>query len=386
MVQSVPMNNTNKPFSIFYTINFLYNSAMNNLPSLSRIPGEYAIDIIDQTLLPHRYQRITIQSLEEIVSAINGMQVRGAPLIGIAAAYGMALAMLEECDDNAVHNAYAMLLATRPTAVNLRWALDKVITELLTIPPDERVGRAFVLADQMLADDIEACRQIGEQGITVINVVAKIKQSTINILTHCNAGSLAVVAWGTALAPIYLAHQQGVDVHVWVDETRPRNQGSSLTAWELQQRGVPYTVIADNVGGHLMQSNRVDMCMVGADRISRDGYVCNKIGTYLKALAARANNVPFYVAAPTSTIDWEMQGDRVTIEERDGDELRKVRGRNSVGEIIEVELFDSSSPVANYGFDVTPPHLVSAIITELGIASADEQGLAIQKSLLKDIR
>ncbi len=346
-----------------------------NERSLFRPDGAYLIDIIDQTLLPHELVRVQLRSMADVAHAIRSMQVRGAPLIGVTAAYGLALAMLDGSDDEQLQLAYDHLLATRPTAVNLRWALDEMKSYLQAVAVEERLSAALSKADELAEADIACCHNIGLHGVEVIEAVAKERAGRVNILTHCNAGALAVLDWGTALAPIYQAQQRGVDIHVWVDETRPRNQGAALTAWELHRHSVPHTIIADNVGGHLMQRGQVDLCIVGADRISADGYACNKIGTYLKALAAADNQLPFYVAAPTSTIDWQLLGDNIPIEERGAEELRVMRGRTATGEVVEVSLFSEHSPVANYAFDVTPPHLLSGIITEHGIVQATQAGL-----------
>jgi methylthioribose-1-phosphate isomerase len=332
--------------------------------------------VIDQTRLPHAFETITLATLSDAVRAIRSMQVRGAPLIGVTAAYGVCLQMLDDASDASLARACAELLATRPTAVNLRFALAAMREALLPLPADDRVEAAYARAAELANEDVALCRAIAEHGVSLLEKAAGRSREPVHVLTHCNAGWLATVDWGTALAPIYLAHDRGIPVHVWVDETRPRNQGASLTAWELLQHGVPHTVIADNAGGHLMRTGRVDVCITGADRVTARGDVCNKIGTYLKALAARDNDVPFYVALPYTTIDWTLErGSDVPIEERDGDELRRVTGRTREGGLAEVELLPAASPVANPAFDVTPAELVTALVTERGVCDASARGL-----------
>ena len=334
-----------------------------------------SVQIIDQTLLPHRFEVVTLSTLADAAHAIASMQVRGAPLIGVTAAYGVCLALLEDASDASLRQAYDTLLATRPTAVNLRFALDSMRDALLGVATAARVEHAYALATELANEDVALCRKIAEHGATLIEK-ARHGKGPVNVLTHCNAGWLATVDWGTALAPVYLAHDRGVPVHVFVDETRPRNQGASLSAWELGQHGVPHTVVADNAGGHLMRGGRVDLCITGSDRVTSNGDVCNKIGTYLKALAARDNDVPFYVAFPYSTIDWTLDsGDAVPIEERDGDELRFVSGLDARGEVGRVELLPKGSAVANPAFDVTPAGLVTALVTERGVCDASADGL-----------
>jgi methylthioribose-1-phosphate isomerase len=302
--------------------------------------------------------------------------VRGAPLIGVTAAYGICLQLLEDASDEALDRACETLLATRPTAVNLRFAVDAMREALAGVPASERVERAYARATELANEDVALCRAIAGHGVDFLEKAHAAGRRPVNVLTHCTAGWLATVDWGTALAPIYLAHERGVPVHVFVDETRPRNQGASLTAWELLQHGVPHTVIADNAGGHLMRTGRVDLCITGSDRVTRNGDVCNKIGTYLKALAARDNDVPFYVAFPYSTIDWRLaSGADVPIEERSGDELRFVTGLGDDGETARVALLPDGSPVANPAFDVTPASLVSALVTERGACDASAEGL-----------
>lgn len=337
-----------------------------------------SIDIIDQTRLPHRFVIVTLRTLEDAAHAIKSMQVRGAPLIGAAAAYGVCLAVAADASDEALDRAYDILLATRPTAVNLRWALDEMRAHLRNLPREARLAAAWKRAGEIADEDVAANATLGDHGARILREVAAAKNGErVNVLTHCNAGWLATVDWGTALAPIYKAHEAGIPIHVWVDETRPRNQGMNLTAWELGQHGVPHTVIADNVGGHLMQHGMVDVAIVGTDRTTARGDVCNKIGTYLKALAAKDNNVPFYVALPSPTIDWTLQDGvkEIPIEERGGEELSRMSGRLPDGTVVEVNIAPEGSAMANYGFDVTPAHLVTGLITERGVCAASAEGL-----------
>jgi methylthioribose-1-phosphate isomerase len=336
------------------------------------------VEIIDQTKLPHEFVVRRLADLAEAAHAIKSMQVRGAPLIGATAAYGVALAMRADPSDAALGHAYDTLLATRPTAVNLRWALDAMRQRLKRLSPASRPDVAWTRAAEISDEDVAINRAIGENGLAVIrDLAAKCGRTPLNILTHCNAGWLATVDWGTALAPIYMAHDSGIPLHVWVDETRPRNQGASLTAWELGRHGVPHTVIVDNAGGHLMQHGRVDMCIVGTDRTTAHGDVCNKIGTYLKALAAADNRVPFYVALPSPTIDWTIaDGVReIPIEERDATEVTRMAGRAADGRIVEVDITAPGSAAANFAFDVTPARLVTGLITERGVAPASREDL-----------
>ncbi len=337
------------------------------------------VEIIDQTRLPHDFVVLRLETLEQAAHAIRAMQVRGAPLIGATAAYGLALAMRADPGDDNLAAAGAALLETRPTAVNLRWAVESVSAALRPLAPAARPAEAYARAAAICDEDVEICRAIGEHGKGLIERVRAAKGDTgpVNLLTHCNAGWLATVDWGTALAPIYMAHDAGIPVHVWVDETRPRNQGAGLTAWELAQHGVPHTVIADNVGGHLMQHGEVDLCITGTDRTTASGDVCNKIGTYLKALAAHDNGVPFYVGLPGPTIDWRVEDglSEIPIEQRDGRELTEVTGRTAGGEIATVRITPEASPAANYAFDVTPARLVTALITERGVCPASAEGL-----------
>jgi methylthioribose-1-phosphate isomerase len=337
------------------------------------------VEIIDQTLLPHEFATLRLATLDAAAEAIRAMRVRGAPLIGVTAAYGLCFAVRADPSDAGIEAARRTLLGTRPTAVNLRSALDHMCEVLGDAPEAERPAIAWRCAATLAEQDVETCRRIGEHGLKLIEAVWERtgRARPVDLLTHCNAGWLAAVDWGTALAPVYLAHDRGIDVHVWVDETRPRGQGARLTAWELLQHGVPHTVIADNAGGHLMQRGRVDLCITGADRVTSTAAVCNKIGTYLKALAAHDTGVPFYVAVPHTTIDWTLGGDgaEIPIEERDGRELSWVAGRTRAGEIVEVEILPEQSPVANLGFDVTPARLVTGLVTERGVCEASAEGL-----------
>jgi len=339
--------------------------------------GGDAVEVIDQTRLPHEFATQVLDSAEECARAIRTMVVRGAPLIGATAAYGMALAMQVDTTDEELEHAHDMLLATRPTAVNLHWALARMMNVLKGRPRDQRAALAWKEAASICNEDVEVCRSIGEHGLKILRAAAEKKNGdTLNILTHCNAGWLATVDWGTALAPIYMAHDAGIDLHVWVDETRPRNQGASLTAYELGGHGVPHTIVADNAGGHYMQHGKVDLCIVGTDRVTANGDVANKIGTYLKALAAKDNAVPFYVALPSSTIDWSLNSGRdIPIEERSSDELLKMTGRLPDGHLATVEIAAPGSPGANPAFDVTPARLVTQFITERGCCEASEAGL-----------
>jgi methylthioribose-1-phosphate isomerase len=335
------------------------------------------VQVIDQTLLPHQFVVRDLCTIEDAEKAIRTMIVRGAPLIGAAAAYGMALAMAADPSDANLAAAYKVLLDSRPTAVNLRWALDDLRALLSPLPARKRREEAYRRAAEICDEDADICRRIGENGLGLIRNLTPRGGSRINALTHCNAGWLATVDWGTALAPIYQAHNAGIPIHVWVDETRPRNQGASLTAWELGKHGVPHTVISDNAGGHLMQHGKVDFCIVGTDRTTRRGDVCNKIGTYLKALAAHDNGIPFYVGLPYPTIDWTIEdGHReIPIEERSATEVSRMAGRTASGEVASVDILPEGSPAANPAFDVTPARLVTALITERGVCPASEAGL-----------
>lgn len=340
------------------------------------------VQIIDQRKLPHEYVVADLRSHHDGAFAISEMLVRGAPLIGATAAWSMYLAALQSKNSNNqlefMKTAAAELASTRPTAVNLRWALDRMLSQLQVAGPQDDLCLAMRNEAQAICDeDIEISRGIGHHGLTLIKELASRKSGeTVNILTHCNAGSLATINWGTATAPMYFAHQQGIDIHVWVDETRPRNQGSQLTAWELVRNGVPHTLIVDNAGGHLMQHGKVDICITGTDRTTRSGDVANKIGTYLKALAAHDNGIPFYVALPSTTIDWTISDgiNDIPIEERDPAEVSHISGRvgNKIDEVVTVA---SDTGISNYAFDVTPARLVTGLITELGVCTASEEGL-----------
>lgn len=337
------------------------------------------VRIINQTKLPHVFETKDLTSLNDAAVAIRDMLVRGAPLIGATGAYGMALAMTEGSSDSHVAKAYDTLFETRPTASNLGWALNDLRNLLLHLDPDKRVAAAYMRAAEICEDDVSTCHSIGQHGADLIGALweEKGKPNQLNILTHCNAGWLATVDWGTALSAIYVAFERNIPIHVWADETRPRNQGSSLTAWELGKHGVPHTVITDNAGGHLMQHGLVDMCIVGTDRTTASGDVCNKVGTYLKALAARDNNVPFYVALPHSTIDWEMHDGlrEIPIETRSSDEVTHISGKSRDGKTVSVQLTPDGTEALNIAFDVTPASYVTGLITERGVCDASADGL-----------
>lgn len=339
-----------------------------------------SVDIIDQRWLPHEFRVVTLSTVEDVAVAIRDMWVRGAPLIGVTAAYGMAIQMQTDASDAALDAAWEKLHETRPTAINLRWALDEMRKLLKPVPVSERVAAAYKRAAEIADEDVELNRSIGGNGLAIIKEIAARKKpgERVNILTHCNAGWLATVDYGTATAPIYLAVEAGIPVHVYVDETRPRNQGAQLTAWEMAGHGVPHTLIVDNAGGHLMQHGEVDMVIVGTDRTTANGDVCNKIGTYLKALAAKDNDVPFYVALPSPTIDWTVSDGltEIPIEERSGEEVSYVQGKTETGEIARVRVSPEASPAGNPAFDVTPARLVTGLITERGVAKASRDGLA----------
>ena len=343
-------------------------------------PDGWSVGVIDQTTLPHRFATARLATLDEAADAIRSMLIRGAPLIGATAAYGICLALRADASDEALDRAYATLLATRPTAINLKWALDEMMAVVRNRPRVDRAAAAYRRAAQICDEDVAVNTAIGRNGLPLIEAIAARKKpgERVNVLTHCNAGWLATVDVGTATAPIYLAHDQGIPIHVFADETRPRNQGASLTAWELGQHGVPHTVIADNTGGHLMQHGAVDLVIVGTDRVTANGDVCNKIGTYLKALAARDNNVPFYVALPSPTIDFTVADGvaEIPIEERSADEVATMTGRTADGRIETVRIVPDGSAVANYGFDVTPARLVTGLITERGVLDASRAALA----------
>jgi methylthioribose-1-phosphate isomerase len=337
------------------------------------------VGIIDQTLLPHRFVTTRLATLDEAARAIKTMQVRGAPLIGAAAAYGVWLALRADASDESLERACATLLATRPTAINLKWALDQMMAAVRNQPREARVAAALRRANEISEEDVAINQAIGRNGLRLIEEIAARKNGErVNLLTHCNAGWLATVDWGTATAPIYMAHDKGLALHVFADETRPRNQGASLTAWELGKHGVPHTVIPDNTGGHLMQHGMVDLVIVGSDRVTAQGDVCNKIGTYLKALAARDNNVPFYVALPSPTIDFTVNDGiaEIPIEQRGADEVAMMSGKTADGRIETVQVIPDGSLVANYGFDVTPARLVTGLITERGLLKPERAALA----------
>jgi methylthioribose-1-phosphate isomerase len=343
-------------------------------------PDGWSVGVIDQTALPHRFATARLATLDEAAHAIRVMVIRGAPLIGATAAYGICLALRADASDEALERAYATLLATRPTAINLKWALDEMVAAVRNQPRAERTAAAYRRAGEICDEDVAINTAIGQNGLPLIEAITQRKKTgeRVNVLTHCNAGWLAAVDVGTATAPIYTAHDKGIPVHVFADETRPRNQGASLTAWELGHHGVPHTVIADNTGGHLMQHGMVDLVIVGTDRVTRNGDVCNKIGTYLKALAAHDNNVPFYVALPSPTIDFTVADGvaEIPIEERSADEVATMTGRTADGRIETVRIVPDGSPVANYGFDVTPARLVTGLITERGVIAASREALA----------
>ena len=337
------------------------------------------VEIIDQTGLPHRFAVMTLRGLADAARAIKDMHVRGAPLIGVATAYGMALAMREDPSDAGLSTAAETLRRTRPTAVNLVWALEVMRRTLEPLPAAEREAAAYAKAGALADEDVAVCRAMADHGVGIIAALSRERGGRpVNILTHCNAGWLAAVEWGTATAPIYAAHRAGIPVHVFVDETRPRNQGASLTAWELGRHGVPYTVVVDNVGGHLMQHGRVDCVIVGTDRTTATGDVCNKIGTYLKALAAHANGVPFYVGAPSSSIDFTIEDgvSGIDIEERGTEEVTHMSGLTDEGEVARILVTPPGSAALNYAFDVTPAALVTGLITERGVVGASKAALA----------
>jgi len=353
--------------------------AGKQMPSIWVENDGASVGIIDQTQLPHRFAAVRLATLEDTAQAIKTMQVRGAPLIGAAAAYGVWLALRADASDEALERACARLFATRPTAINLKWALDEMLAAVRNRPRMERAEAALRRANEIAAEDVIVNQAIGRYGLKIIEGIAAGKKGErVNLLTHCNAGWLATVDWGTATAPVYMAHDKGIPLHVFVDETRPRNQGASLTAWELGHHGVPHTVIPDNTGGHLMQHGLVDMVIVGADRVTAQGDVCNKIGTYLKALAAHDNKVPFYVALPSPTVDFTVTDGlaEIPIEQREDDEVATIKGKTKEGRLETVQLVPDGSPVANYAFDVTPARLITGLITERGVIAANRAALA----------
>jgi methylthioribose-1-phosphate isomerase len=334
------------------------------------------VKIIDQTKLPHQFIIKELKTVKDAINAIKIMEVRGAPLIGGTAAYGMALAVQENNDPEFIKMIAEKLIQSRPTAINLKWAVDRMMKKLSAINSDQILEVAFNEAKEICDEDEKFCENIGKNGLKIIEEIYNKKKDTVNILTHCNAGWLATINWGTATSPIYHAHKKGIPVHVWVDETRPRNQGANLTSYELNEEKVPNTIIADNTGGILMQRGEVDMCIVGTDRTLSNGDVCNKIGTYLKALAAHDNNLPFYVALPSSTIDWETKdGKDIPIEERNSEELSHIEGVNENNEIKKILIYPKKSKAMNLAFDVTPAKYVTGLITEKGICEASSKGL-----------
>jgi len=334
------------------------------------------VKIIDQTKLPHQFIIKDLKTVKDSINAIKTMEVRGAPLIGATAAYGLVLSILEKNEQSFLKKSSEDLIASRPTAINLKWAVDRMIKKLSGINRNEVLKVALEEAKAIVEEDVTFCKSIGENGLKIIQEIANKKKDTVNILTHCNAGWLATIDWGTATSPIYHAHQKGIKVHVWVDETRPRNQGANLTSYELNEEGIPNTIITDNAGGILMQRGQVDMCIVGTDRTLSTGDVCNKIGTYLKALAAKDNNVPFYVALPSSTIDWNIKDHKqIPIEERNSEELSHVEGLDKENKLQKVLIYPQKSKVKNLAFDVTPAKFVTGLITEKGVCEASEKGL-----------
>jgi methylthioribose-1-phosphate isomerase len=351
---------------------------VNGEPQRSLWPSAEAdaLYVIDQRQLPHRWAVERLHNVASVEQALREMWVRGAPLIGATAAYGLALQARHDAGDSALRQAAATLGAARPTAVNLAWALQRVLARLLPLPPAERAVAAWREAGAIADEDVAVNQAIGRHGLQVLRELAARRDGVLNVLTHCNAGWLATVDWGTALAPVYAAQAAGIALHVWVDETRPRNQGASLTTWELAQQGVDHTLIADNAGGHLMQRGQVDIVLVGCDRVAANGDVCNKIGTYLKALAAHDNRVPFYVAMPLSTLDLALaEGAQIPIEQRSARELTHISGRDAAGRVVEVQLAPDGCAADNPAFDVTPARLVSGLITERGIVAAQPQAL-----------
>ena len=334
------------------------------------------VKIIDQTKLPHKFVIKDLKKVKDAINAIKTMEVRGAPLIGATAAYGLVLSIIENNDLSFLKKSSKELISSRPTAINLKWAVDRMMKKLSGINEKDILKIALKEAKAIKDEDEGFCKNIGLNGLKIIEDISNKKKGTVNILTHCNAGWLATIDWGTATSPIYHAHQKGIKVHVWVDETRPRNQGANLTSYELNEEGISNTVITDNAGGILMQRGQVDMCIVGTDRTLSNGDVCNKIGTYLKALSAKDNNVPFYVALPSSTIDWNIKDHKqIPIEERNSEELSHVEGVDENNEIKKVRIYPQKSKSLNLAFDVTPAKLVTGLITEKGVCEASEQGL-----------
>ncbi len=334
------------------------------------------VKIIDQTKLPHQFIIKDLKTVKEAINAIKIMEVRGAPLIGATAAYGLVLAILENNDQSFLKTSAENLINSRPTAINLKWAVNRMINKLSGVNSDKILDIALNEAKEICEEDIKFCKNIGLNGLKIIEEIYSKKKDTVNILTHCNAGWLATINWGTATSPIYHAHKKGIPVHVWVDETRPRNQGANLTSYELNEEKIPNTIIADNTGGILMQRGQVDMCIVGTDRTLANGDVCNKVGTYLKALAAKDNNVPFYVALPSSTIDWNIKNYKdIPIEERNSEELSHIEGLDKNGNVKKIQIYPKKSKAMNLAFDITPSKYVTALITEKGICEASSKEL-----------
>jgi len=339
--------------------------------------NDFTVTIIDQTLLPHKLEYIKLENLNDCIKAIKDMWIRGAPLIGVTVAYGMYFAIKDNPSDKNIIKSYKLLLNTRPTAVDLKWALDNILNKTLKIKQKERLSYTWKFSRELEANSIKQCSKIGDYGLEIIKS-KMVQGETFNILTHCNAGWLACVDWGTALSPIYKAFNEGLDIHVWVDETRPRSQGASLTTWELSKHGVSNTLIVDNAGGHLMQNGKVNMCIVGSDRTASNGDVCNKIGTYMKALCAYDNNIPFYVALPESSIDFNLKSgvNKIEIEERSNKEVTHIRGINSLGELSSIKIVPDMVKSHNPGFDVTPARLVTKLITDKGICNANSKSIS----------
>ena len=334
------------------------------------------VKIINQTKLPHNFTIKELKSIDDAINAIKVMEVRGAPLIGATAAYGIVLAVIENKDKSFIEKACKSLIASRPTAINLKWAVDRMFSKLKGVNSNDILNIAIKEANDICEQDISFCKNIGLNGLKVIEDIYNNKKSTVNILTHCNAGWLATINWGTATSPIYHAHQKGIPVHIWVDETRPRNQGANLTSFELNEEKIKNTIIADNTGGILMQRGEVDICIVGTDRTLSNGDVCNKVGTYLKAIAAKDNNIPFYVALPSSTIDWHLSDSKnIPIEERNSEELSFVEGLDNEGYLKKIRIYPENSKALNLAFDVTPAKYITGLITEKGICNATKEGL-----------
>ncbi len=334
------------------------------------------VKIIDQTKLPHQFLIKELKKIDDAINAIKNMEVRGAPLIGATAAYGLVLALIENDNQSFLEYACKNLVKSRPTAINLKWAVDRMYNKLKGVNSNEILNMAIREANKICEEDVSFCKNIGLNGLSIIEDIYNKKKNTVNILTHCNAGWLATINWGTATSPIYHANQKGIPIHVWVDETRPRNQGANLTSYELNEENIKNTIIADNTGGILMQRGEVDLCIVGTDRTLSNGDVCNKIGTYLKALAAKDNNIPFYVALPSSTIDWNLKDPiHIPIEQRNSEELSHMEGLDNHGNLKKISIYPKNSKALNLAFDVTPAKYITGLITEKGLCSASEEGL-----------